>query len=139
MGLNRGRIPRDSHWRILGRRRGYGQEPGGTFQACPVGDDSSLEVDLDILPIIRSLPGDDSFALECLFVSAERFITLFHTENRAGPPDQRLRQVRREIESTGTYRHTAGRAGIRRARRLAEQRQVHRAAVLAQPAGARPA
>jgi nitric-oxide synthase len=107
VGLNRGRIPRDSHWRILGRRRGYGQEPGGTFQACPVGDDSGLEVDLDILPIIRSLPGDDSFALECLFVSAERFITLFHTENLAGPPDQRIRQVRREIEATGTYQHTA--------------------------------
>ena len=115
MGLNRGRIRRDSHWRILGGRRpqnrGYGLEPAGlpAFQACPVGpngDDPSLAADLDILPVIRSLPGDDSFALECLFVSAERFITLFHSENRAGPPERRLRHIRHEIEATGTYRHT---------------------------------
>jgi nitric-oxide synthase, bacterial len=114
VGLNRSRIPRDSHWRLLGRRRshdrGYGLEPGGAFQACPVGptgNDPSLDADLDMLPIIRSLPGDDSFALDCLFVSAERFITLFHGENHAGPPDRRLRHIRHEIEDTGTYRHTA--------------------------------
>jgi nitric-oxide synthase, bacterial len=39
-------------------------------------------------------------------VSAERFVALFHSENRAGPPDRRLRDVRREIDTTGTYRHT---------------------------------
>jgi nitric-oxide synthase, bacterial len=42
-----------------------------------------------------------------LFGSAERFITQFHSENRAGAPDRRLWDVRREIEMTGTYRHTA--------------------------------
>jgi nitric-oxide synthase len=50
---------------------------------------------------------DDLGMLRGLFASAERFITLFHSESRAGPPDRRLRHVRREIEVTGTYRHTA--------------------------------
>ncbi|HXZ71465.1 MAG TPA: nitric oxide synthase oxygenase, partial [Streptosporangiaceae bacterium] len=48
----------------------------------------------------------DSFALDSLLVTAGRFITLFHSENRTGPPGRRLRQVRREIETTGTYWHT---------------------------------
>jgi len=43
---------------------------------------------------------------DVLLASAERFITLFHSENRAGPPDGRLQRVRREIETTGTYWHT---------------------------------
>ncbi|MGO8957330.1 MAG: nitric oxide synthase oxygenase [Streptosporangiaceae bacterium] len=39
--------------------------------------------------------------------SAEQFIMLFHAENpQAGPPGERLKQVRGEIETTGTYRHT---------------------------------
>jgi nitric-oxide synthase, bacterial len=38
--------------------------------------------------------------------SADRFIRLYHNENQAGSPDRRLWQVRREIEATGTYRHT---------------------------------
>src|SRR5260370_437814 len=54
-----------------------------SFRACPVASD-------DI---------EASFA-------AERCITLFHSENPAGPADRRLRHVRREIETTGTYRHT---------------------------------
>ncbi|HTZ25545.1 MAG TPA: nitric oxide synthase oxygenase [Streptosporangiaceae bacterium] len=42
-----------------------------------------------------------------LLAEAERFILQFHGENPgAGPPQERLRQVRREIESQGTYRHT---------------------------------
>jgi nitric-oxide synthase len=41
-----------------------------------------------------------------LLASASQFITQFHDENRAGPPERRLRQVRLEIEATGTYRHT---------------------------------
>ena len=119
VGPNRVRIPPDSHWRILGRRRlhsrNYGLEPGEesaefpSFQACPVTSkvDTSFAADLDMPPAGRPFAGEDSFALECLFVSAERFITLFHSENRAGPPDRRLRHVRREIETTGTYQHTA--------------------------------
>lgn len=55
----------------------------------------------------RPLSADDSLVFDSLLVSAERFIRLFHCENRAGPPDRRLRQVRREIEATGTYQHTA--------------------------------
>ncbi len=47
-------------------------------------------------------------AADSLMAEAERFITQFHGENDgAGPPDERLRQVRREIAGTGTYRHTA--------------------------------
>ena len=42
-----------------------------------------------------------------LVASAEQFITLYHAENiEAGPPCERLMEVRREIETTGTYRHT---------------------------------
>ena len=122
MGLDQGRIPPDSHWRILGRRRShgrkYGLEPGEkssvfpSFQACPVVLDeieTSFAADLGSARARsgRSLAGDDSFTLDSLFVSAERFITLFHSENQAGPPDRRLRHVRREIETMGTYRHTA--------------------------------
>jgi nitric-oxide synthase, bacterial len=48
------------------------------------------------------LPAEGSLVAE-----AERFITQFHGENdEAGPPHERLRQVRREIAGTGTYRHT---------------------------------
>ncbi len=50
--------------------------------------------------------GPDSFALDRLLASAERFITLHHTENRLGAPGRRLQQVRRQIESAGTYWHT---------------------------------
>ncbi len=79
------------------------------IQACPVAADETeagFAANLGMLPAGRSLAGDDSFALDNLRVSAERFITLFHSENRAGPPDKRLRHVRSEIESAGTYWHT---------------------------------
>jgi nitric-oxide synthase, bacterial len=46
-------------------------------------------------------PGPD------LLSRAERFLALFHAENpEAGSLRQRMRQVRREIESAGTYWHT---------------------------------
>jgi nitric-oxide synthase len=48
----------------------------------------------------------EASGLESLMASAERFITMFHIENRAGPPDRRLGQIRREIAATGTYWHT---------------------------------
>jgi nitric-oxide synthase, bacterial len=44
--------------------------------------------------------------LDGLVASAERFITMFHAENRAGPPDRRIGQVRREIAASGSYWHT---------------------------------
>jgi nitric-oxide synthase len=53
-----------------------------------------------------SLPDHGPSALDCLLVSARRFITLYYSENRLGSPDERLLQVRREIEATGTYWHT---------------------------------
>jgi len=80
-----------------------------SFQACPVAADEAatgFAAGLGAFPAGRSLAGDDSFALDSLLISAQRFITMFHSENRAGLPDGRLRQVRREIEMTGTYRHT---------------------------------
>lgn|GEM_PF-205310 len=43
---------------------------------------------------------------DSLLVSAERFITLFYTENRLGSPERRLWRIRREIEASGTYWHT---------------------------------
>jgi nitric-oxide synthase, bacterial len=49
--------------------------------------------------------GNDPFALDRLLANARRFITQFHTETRAGPPDGRLRSVQREVETTGTYWH----------------------------------
>jgi nitric-oxide synthase, bacterial len=53
-----------------------------------------------------TLPGYGPSAPESLLFSAEEFITLFHTENRLGPPDRRIWQVRRQIEASGTYWHT---------------------------------
>src|SRR5262245_24359422 len=41
-----------------------------------------------------------------LLADAERFIKQFHCEHHLGPPDGRMRRVRREIGATGTYRHT---------------------------------
>jgi nitric-oxide synthase, bacterial len=124
VGLNLGRR--------RSRRRSHGGEPValGSFQACPVAvDEPETVVDtgaLDVAPFGRlfarelaarespagasiagmSFAGDDALAGAGLLASAERFIRQFHDENRAGPPEQRLRQVRREIEATGTYRHT---------------------------------
>jgi nitric-oxide synthase, bacterial len=119
VGLNQSRILPDSRWRVPGggqpHDRAHHQEAGGesfmvpSLSACPVGageTETSLAADLGELPAGRSLAGDDSFALDSLLVSAERFITLFHSENHAGSPDRRLRHVRREIETAGTYRHT---------------------------------
>jgi nitric-oxide synthase, bacterial len=67
---------------------------------------TGFAADLGALRAGRPLADCDSFALDSLLVTAERFITLFHSESRAGPPDRRLRHIRREIETTGTYRHT---------------------------------
>lgn len=42
-----------------------------------------------------------------LLAKAERFVVLFHAENQApGSPADRMRQIRREIASDGTYQHT---------------------------------
>jgi nitric-oxide synthase, bacterial len=57
-------------------------------------------------PTVFSQPDPHPTASDSLLVSAERFITLCHEENRLGSPDERLRRVRREIEASGTYWHT---------------------------------
>ncbi len=62
---------------------------------------------LAAFPAGRPLTEDSSPALENLLVSAARFITLFCNETQAGSPDRRLEQIRREAETTGTYRHTS--------------------------------
>jgi nitric-oxide synthase len=54
----------------------------------------------------RTADQPETSPLDALMASAERFITMFHTENGAGPPDRRLGQIRREIAATGTYWHT---------------------------------
>jgi nitric-oxide synthase, bacterial len=76
-----------------------------SLDALPAGE-PGLAADLGALRAGRPLADCDSFGLASLLVIAERFITMFHSENQAGPPDRRLRQVRREIETTGTYWHT---------------------------------
>src|SRR6266516_1613168 len=119
MGLNRDRNPPESRWRFPGLSRSQGRardqersretEVFPSLAACPVAVEEAgtcLAADLGALRAGRPLTDCDSFALDSLLVTAERFITLFHSENRAGPPDRRLRHVRREIETTGTYWHT---------------------------------
>ena len=72
--------------------------------------------------------------------AAEEFLEQFHAENpHAGPVAPRIAEVLREIDATGTYRHTADELSVRCAHRLAQQRALHRPAVLAEPAGPRPA
>jgi len=105
----RGRGPRE-------RDRSAGPVALASFQACPVAlDEPAVQEtsERDVIPAGRPVPvpdwsggpADGEPAGAGLLASAERFITQFHDENRAGPPDRRLRQVRREIEATGTYRH----------------------------------
>ena len=116
VGLNQRRGP-DSRWRSAKRGEADGRVPAprpgeepstfGSFQACPVAADvTGFSTELEVLPTGWSLMADESFDLEHLLVSAEQFITQFHVENRAGPPDSRLEQVRRQIAETGTYWHT---------------------------------
>jgi hypothetical protein len=87
VGLNQGRVLRGSRWRIPGRGRSrsgtHGRETGGEptmfrpFLACPAAADETAAgyaADPGELPAARSLAGDDSFALDSLLVSAERFV-----------------------------------------------------------------
>jgi nitric-oxide synthase, bacterial len=75
-------------------------------RTAPRGTSPGLVAGLRKLPAVLSSDAGP-LALDTLSASAERFISLFHGEHRAGPPDRRMRQVRREIEATGSYRHTA--------------------------------
>jgi nitric-oxide synthase len=122
MGLNTGRLSPEPRWSIPGRPHpvggGRGQEPYAEagdlrFHASPVAEAQAPPAPLEpVPPVPAALPdrwtaaGYGSFALDHLLWTAERFVTLFHSENQAGAPDRRIWQVRREIEATGTYRHT---------------------------------
>jgi nitric-oxide synthase len=78
-----------------------------TLPACGLVSGSSAAVaDLGVLRPGRPLDDCDSFTPGSLLAAAERFITMFHTENSGGSLSRRLRQARREIQETGTYWHT---------------------------------
>ncbi len=103
----------EPHWP---RQNGHGLAPGDEHAGFPcsgaclaASDDPGpgYPAHADAFADGRYLPGGDSPAVDSLYASAERFIRLFHTENRAGAPDRRLWEVRREIAATGTYWHTA--------------------------------
>ncbi len=119
MDLNQSRIRLGPRWPAPGRsrprgRRARGLEPGEESPAfplhsCPVAPEEAetgLDVSLAALPAGWSLADCGPSVADSLLVSAEQYITLFYTENRLGPPDRRLRHVRREIEASGTYWHT---------------------------------
>ncbi len=89
MGRNQGRTIPDSRWRV-------------PPPSCPFDE---IAYDLGELPD-DCLPGGDPFAVDNLLVSAERFITQFYRENHGGAADRRMRQIRREVDASGTYRHT---------------------------------
>jgi nitric-oxide synthase, bacterial len=55
---------------------------------------------LAVLPIAHA-PADAR-----LMSRAERFITQFYGENQLGAPARRIRQIRREVDASGTYWHT---------------------------------
>jgi nitric-oxide synthase len=131
---SRWRIPGRSRSRDLAGSQQPGAEAAmlSSFQACPVAADAGPGLTADLAPGLTAdlapgltadlAPGltadlaaltagwsfadEDTLALDHLLASAERFVALFHSENRAGSPERRLRQVRREVESTGTYWHT---------------------------------
>jgi nitric-oxide synthase, bacterial len=124
--LSQGRILSDSRRRIPGHSRQ--QRPGSVgfrLEACPVAADRTetgpaaspvaagqtegglADCRRDVLAGGWPPAGSDPRAPGSLLASARQFITQFHDENRAGPPDRRLKRVRREIEATGTYWHTA--------------------------------
>ncbi len=77
-------------------------ETTSAITGCPA--DPALRL---VGPAENNRSGDDAG----LLAKAENFIALFHAENQAenhgaDSPVARLRQIRREVESTGTYRHT---------------------------------
>jgi nitric-oxide synthase, bacterial len=119
MAANQRRITAGSRWRIPGRARPRGRiraleldERGTAIPAphcCPVtmGEtQASAATNLALLPGGWPAPDHGPSVLDRVFLRAARFITMFHHEQQLGPPGQRLRQVRREIETTATYWHT---------------------------------
>jgi nitric-oxide synthase, bacterial len=121
VNLNQSQIPLGSRWRIPGRGRPKsralasvpdGVEPAAPrlLHACPVAAageaGTSFAGGVATLGDGWSLPDHGLSAIDSLLISAEMFITMFHSENHLGPPDRRLWHVRNEIETSGTYWHT---------------------------------
>ena len=123
MGLYQLRTRPGSRWSITGRARLAGRHARGLaslpprgdspalprMHACPVMTDeaeTAFSANLVVLPAEWYPAVHGPSADDVLLVSAERFIRQFHDENQLGPPDRRIWQVRREIEASGTYRHT---------------------------------
>ncbi len=105
----------DSRWRLMQRSRPATRGTAGA--AAPAASLPAVVCELASSPdagedgpdtVGLAAPGSDQPVTDGdLLDSAEQFITLFHAENpAAGPPGDRLKQVRGEIESAGTYRHT---------------------------------
>jgi nitric-oxide synthase len=80
-----------------------GSYEAGSYEAGPWLGAASMSGPAVAEPVVVGHRPSD---IDNLMISAERFITLFHSENGLCPPDRRLAHVRREIEATGTYRHT---------------------------------
>ncbi len=104
----------EPRWLLPQRGRARRAEAARALELAEHGASNGAVQPADRLPAIAELrPGAGGKAAEQpsagpdLLARAERFLALFHAENpEAGSPTERLRQVRREIESGGTYRHT---------------------------------
>jgi len=118
MSLNQGRIAagllRRNPDRIGPRHRAHGRPESGEESrlpppgACPMAAgqaEAGFGGSLAVLPARRTAAGPGSAAPGALLSSAEQFITQFYRESQLQAPDRRLRQVRREIEASGTYWH----------------------------------
>ena len=99
-----------------------------------------------VVPSWTALPGHGPSAAagqadrcpDSLLVSAEQFITLFHSGESPGAARPADLAGSPRDRGVGHVLAHSGRAGLWRACRLAEQLAMHRAAVLAEPAGAGP-
>lgn len=108
MGVSQSRTILYPRWRRSGQvRTGPHDGAGSRHEGSGLADAGLAAADLRPRPLVdvsHAWPGQDG-----ILAQAERFINMFHAENPAAeysPPD-RLAQVRREVESDGTYRHTA--------------------------------
>jgi nitric-oxide synthase, bacterial len=122
MSLNEDRILQVSRWRMPGRgrprERGRGLEPYGEspgfppLHACPAAGGSGNGFPAQPAGLAAGWPlpgpGADAPGMDHLLASAEQFIAMFYGENHLGSPAPRLRQLRREIDASGTYWHTPG-------------------------------
>ncbi|HEV2374965.1 MAG TPA: nitric oxide synthase oxygenase [Streptosporangiaceae bacterium] len=85
-----------SRWRRLSAGDGHGHPPNG-HSPPTAGAALTATVPADVAPARHA----------DVMAEAVEFVTMFHRENPvAGEPDERMAEVRRQIEATGTYEHT---------------------------------